>query len=526
MPSEQPSPTSPPRQRVWRERAGLLAPLLLAACGHAAGGASEHRPNIALIVIDTARADHFSCYGYAQRTTPNVDALAARGILFRGVHSVAPWTLPAHMSMFTGLVPRDHGASWAAFSEPETATVGELVDRAFTPSEPERMLAARLRAAGYRSYGFSPNPWISRNKGFAEGFDEFFELWREEEREAALGRKPAGPLEKSPTRAAVAGIERVLGGHPAGEPFFLFVNFIDPHFPYDPQEPFRTRFGGKPETLQEIQRGALRHELAMIAGDSPFDSQELVPFYDGELATADHAVGELVRFLESSGLFDDTLIVVTSDHGELLGEQGRWSHQLYVDEPLMNVPLVLKLPRGARAGTAVDAPLASNLDVYATVLAAAGAPIPLEDELSRDLVQENPAPREHLVGEYAPSKAYLRQLRKRNGAFVVEDHAHGRYVVYTSEFRTEIVGSRALQSTSLRGGADEARLAQASRAAEQALAAYLAARDESRSVGVGVEAGDERTRSELEALGYVGEEEPQDPTPKRKPKPSGGKRRE
>src|SRR6185436_2279193 len=108
-----------------------------------------------------------------------------------------------NMSMFTGLPPRDHGATWAAFSEPETTPLRDLVARSFTPREPERMLAARLRTAGYRTYGFSPNPWVSRNKGFAEGFDAFFELWREEEQAAALGPLLAQDAPRSTSEVTV-----------------------------------------------------------------------------------------------------------------------------------------------------------------------------------------------------------------------------------------------------------------------------------------------------------------------------------
>lgn len=493
----------------------------VAGCGQTENGASGEpgrKPNIVLLVIDTARADHFSCYGYGKRTTPNVDALAARGVLFRHARSVAPWTLPAHMSMFTGLPPRDHGATWAAFSEPETAALRELVGRSFTPREPERMLAARLRAEGYRTYGFSPNPWIARNKGFAEGFDAFFELWRAEEREAALGRPAANDFEQSASGAAVGGAKRMLAEHPRAAPFFLFVNFLDPHFPYEPPAPFRERFGGTEETVQALQLRGTKNELGMIAGVSPFSSADLVPLYDAELAAADDALGELVRWLESTGLFDDTLVVLTSDHGELLGERGRFSHQLYVDEPLMHVPLILKLPGGGRAGTVVDTPLVSNLDVYATVLAAAGAKNSAPGGLSRDLTSESPTARSLLVGEYAPSRAYLRQLQAVNAAFDLEAHLRARFVVYTSEFRTELAGLQALETSPLLGAlansADEARLAEASRAAELALEAYLADKDETRSVDVGGASADAETNSQLEALGYVGGEDPEPPAPR------------
>jgi arylsulfatase A-like enzyme len=532
-----------------RSRAFALPLLLALGCGHSDGAGGEPararssgpRPNVVLIVIDTARADHFSCYGYGAGTTPSVDALAARGILFRNARSVAPWTLPSHMSMFTGLAPRDHGATWAAFSEPGL-TSRKLVELGFTPAEPERMLAARLRAAGYRTYGFSPNPWVSRNHGFAEGFDEFTELWRKEElaSKATSGRKPdarpgaravkrlqnprkvaqetlANAFAASKSGAAVAGVERMLAEHPRGEPFFLFVNFLDPHFPYDPPEPLRERFAGSTAAANAVK---LRNasELGMIAGLSLFTPEDLRPLYDADLAAADHAVGELVAALESAGVFEDALVLLTSDHGELLGEKGRFSHQLYVDEPLMRVPLIVKLPGGARAGTVVDDELVSNLDVYATVLAAAGVEPASAGGLSRDLLGGARGTRELLIGEYQPSHPYLEHLQGLNEAFDLEAHLRDRYVVYTREFRTEILGQEVVETTPLAGGAGgralESRLAEAAREAERALATYLAAKDLTRSGRSGA-GGDAETSAELEALGYAGSEDTEEPAPAR-----------
>jgi arylsulfatase A-like enzyme len=213
----------------------------------------------------------------------------------------------------------------------------------------------------------------------------------------------------------------------------------------------------------------------MIAGVSRFSSADLVPFYDAEIAFSDQAVGEVVRWLESTGVLDDTLIVVTSDHGELLGEQGRFSHQLYVDEPLMHIPLIVKLPHDQQAGTVIDSPLVSNMDVYTTLLAAAGVNEAALSGPSYDLAAGPFFGRSLLVGEYTPSRAYLRQLRAVNGAFDLEAHLRGRYVVYTAEFRTEIVGGRAVETSSIGGAPEEPRLVGAARQAEQALAAYLAA---------------------------------------------------
>jgi arylsulfatase A-like enzyme len=480
-------------------RSAPFAALLLAACGRPA----SVPPNLVLVVIDTARADHFSCYGYALPTTPHVDALAARGVRFTEARSVAPWTLPAHMSMFSGLPPRDHGATWAAFSEPAEAPLRELVARAFEPGEPERMLAARLGAAGYETHGFSPNPWVARSKGLATGFDEFHELWRAEERAAFAADVPSDALSSSLSGVTMAGVRRALAERDEARPFFLFVNFLDPHFPYEPPEPYRARLGGTSATVTAIQAGGRRSELAMIAGAAPFTPAELVPLYDGELATADHFVGELVAALERADVLDDTLVVVTSDHGELLGERGQWSHQLSVGEELLHVPLVLKLPHDARAGTVRDDPLVSNLDVYATLLAAAGLVPP--PGLARDLLAPVAPPRALLVAEYDTSRAYLRQLAEVHPPFDPEAHFRELHALYTPDLCTRF----AAREPELDGArrADVQPAPDAMERAREALRAYLAARDPRGAGRAGKTAEDASTGQELEDLGYVGGED-------------------
>lgn len=476
--------------------------LCAGALGGACSGGSPARPNLVLVVIDTARADHFSCYGYGQETTPNVDALAARGVRFTEARSLAPWTLPAHMSMFSGLPPRDHGATWAAFSEPESAPLRELVARTFAPGAPERMLAAQLGQAGYETLGFSPNPWVAKSKGLATGFDAFHELWRAEERAEMARGEPTDALSSSLSGVTVAGVRRALAERDEARPFFLFVNFLDPHFPYEPPEPYRARLGGTSATVTAIQAGGRRTELAMIAGAAPFTREELVPLYDGELATADHFVGELVAALEREGVLDDTLVIVTSDHGELLGEGGQWSHQLSVGEELLRVPLVLKLPHDARAGTVIDDPLASNLDVYATLLTAAGLVPP--PGLARDLCAAAP-PRELLVAEYDTSRAYLRQLAEVHPAFDVAAHAHELHALYTPESRTTFVDRAPEPVGARRAGVQPA--PEALERAREALRAYLAARDTRAIMRAGNSPEDASSGAGLEDLGYVGAED-------------------
>jgi hypothetical protein len=183
----------------------------------------------------------------------------------------------------------------------------------------------------------------------------------------------------------------------------------------------------------------------------------------------------------------------------------------------MRVPLIVKLPGGARAGTVVDAPLVSNVDVYATVLAAAGASVPPDGE-SLDLLGASPGARPYLVGEYASSRAYLQQLRAANPAFDLEAHLLPRFVVYTSEFRTELDGPRASTTAPAKDGESEARIAAASRAAEQTLAAYLAAAKGDRGVSPAAGAADAQTRDQLEALGYVGKEDARSEACREEPK--------
>jgi hypothetical protein len=298
----------------------------------------------------------------------------------------------------------------------------------------------------------------------------------------------------------VAGVRRALAARDEARPFFLFVNFLDPHFPYEPPEPYRARLGGTSATVSAIQAGGRRSELAMIAGAAPFAREELVPLYDGELATADHFVGELVVALERAGVLDDTLVVVTSDHGELLGEGGQWSHQLSVGEELLHVPLVLKLPHDARAGTVRDDPLVSNLDVYATLLAAAGLVPP--PGLARDLLAPVAPPRALLVAEYDTSRAYLRQLAEVHPPFDPEAHFRELHALYTPDLCTRFAAREPERIGARRAGVQPA--PDAMERARESLRAYLAARDPRGAGRAGKAAEDASTGEGLEDLGYVG----------------------
>jgi arylsulfatase A-like enzyme len=325
--------------------------------------AAPPRPGILLVVADTARADRFSSNGYGRPTTPATEALGHDGAVYLRAYTPAPWTLPAHASLFTGLYPSAHGAD-----------SGRLH---LDPALP--VLARRLRDAGYRTQAYVANPWVGKDYGFQEGFDTFEEVWRGvhgtegDMGAAALNDRVARWLDW-----------RADNTDARARPFFIFVNYFEPHLPYNPPEPERGRFlrpGADPGSIERLRR--LKHpedvrQILAAAGGGPAggaltagDFAILSDLYDGEIAYVDRRAGELVALLKARGLLDQTVVVLTSDHGEMIGEHGLMDHKLDVREPVLRIPLVLRYPPAVAAGQRIDAPVMLQ-DVYPTLLALAG----------------------------------------------------------------------------------------------------------------------------------------------------------
>jgi arylsulfatase A-like enzyme len=400
------------------------------------------KPNIILIVVDTARADHFSAYGYDRPTTPNIDALARDSVRFSNAHSVAPWTLPAHMSMFTGLLPGQHGATWEAFPNPP-----DLVSRRFQPRDPDRLLTSRLKAAGYRTWGISSNPWVGERMGFDTKFDTFTEVWRGSPdypqfyAELPSGLKIDANFDQTRTGKAIVLFKHKFITDNAAGPFFAFFNFMDTHYSYVPPAEFVYKFDGDPEVFARISaQPAEFTELALLGGYRPFDLKELIPFYDAELSYVDFMIGKLIDWLRGRNLYDETLIIVTSDHGEHLGEKGRFSHQLSIEQELLSVPLIIKYPGSAHAGIVIDNPLVSNIDVYETIIAAAiGASVAEKyDSFSEDLTQliaHNRMERQQLISESYFSDGYLSQIKLKYPPFDESSHRVVRRAVYAGDYK-------------------------------------------------------------------------------------------
>jgi arylsulfatase A-like enzyme len=352
-------------RRAARRRLALIA---LAAAGltgcrdaQAPGPAAPPLRGAVLILLDTVRADHCSAYGYARPTTPALERLARRGALFENAISSAPWTLPAVASLLSGEPP-------GRALDPETRRL-------------RRSLVEILRRAGIRTAAFTEGGFVSREFLFDRGFDEY----REEEgpvRRAAPGEAAPAPGSGSVERT-FENARRWLAQH-GSERFFLFVHSYEPHAPYRRHAftaglaPGRIGDALRIDTISRMTRGELQLDEAEL--------RYVEALYDGGIRAADDEVGRLLDRLEALHLDDEVLVVVTSDHGEDLGElypARAASHGHALHDALVRVPLVIADPALPQRGVRVRAQV-RLLDVLPTVVARLGAPFAGEIE-GRDL---------------------------------------------------------------------------------------------------------------------------------------------
>lgn len=277
-------------------------------------------PDLLIVLLDAARADHFSCYGYPRQTTPHVDALAAAGVRLEQVLAEAPYTRSSVPTLFTGRSWRRHGVIGPRDAlPPEAITLAEI-----------------LRGAGYTTLAISDNANVGRNAGSDQGFDEFVQTWTD-----AADRKPADGGWWHPELPVQLFEERLAQGLPADRPVFFYLHLMPPHEPYFPGQEF-DRFGpqgysgpvtGITPDIQAFDRGEL-------AGDGA-DHARLVALYDGALARGDALVGRAWRAWAAMGRERPLLTVFLSDHGEGFGEHGRYGHNSTPFDEMLHVPVIL-----------------------------------------------------------------------------------------------------------------------------------------------------------------------------------------
>ncbi len=312
------------KPRVSRATAAVLLLLLLAlssvSCGRK-NSVSRGAPVI-VICVDTLRADRLPAYGYRGVETPNLDRLAADSLVFDNAITHVPLTLPAHASLFTGLLPFQHGVR---------------DNLGYRLGKDHATLATRLKGKGYATGAAVSAIVLDRGTGIGEGFDFY-----DDGIEARDAAQAIGQLQRAgdDTRRR---LESWISSQPADGRLFAFLHLYEPHAPYEPPEPFENRYRSNP--------------------------------YDGEIAASDAVTGRFLDFLKERKIYDRALIVFLSDHGEGLGEHGEDEHGIFLYREAIRIPLFVKLPGSRRAGGRVGFPV-QVADLVPTVLAAIGEDVP------------------------------------------------------------------------------------------------------------------------------------------------------
>jgi arylsulfatase A-like enzyme len=340
---------------------GLLRAALLGTALIQASCAPEprSRPNVLLISIDTLRADHLGCYGYELPTSPAIDALAARGVRFTRNFSQSNQTLPSHASLLTSLFPaefqitRDDGANT------------RQQDTKLRLPEAVETLAEVASSAGYHTGAFTDGGLVAPRYGIGQGFDTF---------------QAARTSEAQGFDTTLPAFKRWLDDWKAaddGTPFFAFVHSYDVHDPYRAPPPFDRAFTERRSEDFLVTRGFMPTALDLrqrMPEPSASELDEIRRFYDNGIAYADRGVGLLGLILEESEVWDNTLVVLVSDHGEEFKEHGSWGHGPQLFDELLHVPLIVRFPHDQYAGRVVEQ-VVRSVDIAPTVAEVIDAPM-------------------------------------------------------------------------------------------------------------------------------------------------------
>jgi len=308
-------------------------------------------PSVLLVSIDTLRFDHVGCYGYGESTTPQIDRLAEESVVFAQATSLSPYTLPSHVSMLTGLNPLVHKVTTLDNRMPErTMLLGEI-----------------LGAAGYDTGAAVSNFLVGPTFGFKQGFG-VYDFYPDRNAEQATGA------------AKRFFADRTESDRPA----FFFLHLMDPHYPYKTAEQDRSLFSGA-DAIGFDQSLPFFEFRDRYRDAAPEDRAPLLAAYDAEIHYADRILGELLDQLREQGLYDEMLIVVTSDHGEEFWEHGGLGHTVTLYDEVLHVPLIVKLPRGSHGGELLEGQVRLT-DMTAFIAARAGLSLP-EGAEGRDFME-------------------------------------------------------------------------------------------------------------------------------------------
>jgi arylsulfatase A-like enzyme len=414
-------------------------------------------PNVLLVVLDATRKDHLSAYGYDRPTTPALEELADEGTRYEQAITPSPWTPPSHASMFTGRYPSGHGVYNSQLSlEYDGPTLAEL-----------------LSDAGYTTLGFSNSYHTSTERNFHRGFDYYHDIFELPRFLGTMYEPSLDFLRYVPNYLfrnydhsyfQTRRLETKLDG--TDEPFFAFINLNSAHSPYDPPRRYREQFESHFDKWETVDEEAA-HDYSegdgkayTVGGETLSETEyELLKcWYDGEIRFMDDLLSGLFDFLRAREAYENTLMIVVADHGELFGEDGLGFHSFSLHEVLLNVPLIVRWPEGVddHVDRSVPSPgsvsekLVSTIDIAPTVCEWAGVDVPermdgysLTTETGHDHVfaeydRPQPPERDRLLREYADFKSHDRGLQAiRTADFKLVREIPGEKTLYRVGSLTE-----------------------------------------------------------------------------------------
>ena len=309
--------------------------------------------NILLIIMDAVRQDHLSLYGSNRKTTPFIDDLAQESIVFRNAYSTAPWTVPSHASLFTGLYPSEHKAqNEHMYLDEKYQTVAQIFSK-----------------NNYRTVGFSDNSVVGKPTGLNRGFEYFDEVWRRYKHKSKLDMYIVGlkrilhMTDRGANETTRLAIEWIENKSKHEEPFFMFINYMDAHQVCHPPKAFLDEFPERKYSIQKMvkcMRAYLNLRVKYYSGQIELNDDDMDHFkwiYDAAIRYLDSEIHKLYECLRKKGLADNTIFIITSDHGTHLGEHGLLHHEYSVANTLLRVPLIVTLPHFNNRRTVVDHPV-------------------------------------------------------------------------------------------------------------------------------------------------------------------------
>ncbi len=407
----------PPRQwlKIYFQRLSLSS--LFPSAGKSEeifrGQLKQPAPNVILIVLDTVRADHLSLYGYPRKTTPFLEWLGRRSVVFERAYSASPWTVPSHASIFSGLLPSEH------FCNYENLRLYSGV----------KTLAEKLREQGYITMGYSNNPGVNRSVGLAQGFDRFVEggtvytfkysgsiiHWL-----SVVLLRPELMIDSGARLTNLTLTKWFWRLSQQKRPFFLFVNYMEAHLPY-PNNLEAFKFFPEPKKAKKLYSN-FQLEWYRLNCQAEIDARTkeiAINRYDGAIYYLDLMLSRLWEKLQKFHLLDNSIIIITSDHGEMLGEHKFWGHTYFLWEPLLRVPLIIYYPK-LLFPTRIKTPISLvELAFIIQNLALGKIPYQLSHPRSRPILAEVFYP--HLVIDLLKdfcSSTQLKQFQRRKKALI------------------------------------------------------------------------------------------------------------